>query len=126
MVALEVLEFAAVVVDALAEVGPEGIVVALAGVFAVGGFEFVAEEVVGFVSACEADDFELWWEVAAGCEVVEGGDEFAVGQVSCGAEDDDGAGFGAVAGEERFLKRIFEFWHGMWFVLLLPDVWGDK
>jgi hypothetical protein len=106
-VAFDVLELALMIVDGLGETGPEFVGVGLAGMLFVGGFEFGAEDVVALVPTGEADDFELRWQVAPGGDVVQGGDELAVREVSGGSEDDDGAGFSAAFLDEGFLERVF-------------------
>ena len=106
-VAFDILELALMVVNGLRETGPEFLGVGLAGVFFIGGFEFGAEDFVAFFTAGEADDFELRGEIAAGCDVVECGDEFAVGEIASGTKDDDGAGLGAVFLDEGFLEGVF-------------------
>jgi hypothetical protein len=86
----------------------------LAGMFFVGGFEFGAEDVVAFFTTGEADDFELRGEIAAGCDVVEGRDELAVGEITRGAEDDNGAGFSTVLLDECFLEGVFHECFSVW------------
>ena len=66
----------------------------LAGEFLGGLLHFLAEDVVALVPPREADDHHARGQVAVGGEVVEGGDELAVGQVTGRAENDEGAGFG--------------------------------
>ena len=113
-VAFDVLELALMVLDGLGETGPKFLGVGLAGVFFVGGFEFGAEDFVAFFTTGEADYLELGREVSAGCDVVEGGDEFAVGEIARGTKDDDGAGFSTVLLDEGFLEGVFHECFSVW------------
>lgn len=102
------------VVNGLRETGPQLLGVGLAGVFFIGGFEFGAEDVVAFFTTSEADYLELGREVSAGCDVVEGGDEFAVSEIARGTKDDDGAGFSTVLLDEGFLEGVFHESFSIW------------
>jgi hypothetical protein len=113
-VAFDILELALMVMDGLGETGPEFLGVGLAGVFFVGGFEFGAEDFVAFFTTGEADDFELGRQVTACGDVVEGRDEFAMGEITRGAEDDNGAGFSTVLLDECFLEGVFHECFFVW------------
>lgn len=75
------------------ELGPEVVEFGASFFFEAGG-EFVAELLIGPVAAGEADDGVFAGEVAASGEVIECGDELAMGEVAGRAEEDDGAGVG--------------------------------
>lgn len=105
-IARGVVESATVVKDIGGEACPEFVIDRAAGVFACGLAEFVAEAFAGFVAAGEADDGESGGKVSIGGEVVEGGDEFASGQVAGGTENDKGAGFGHRAADEVGAQRV--------------------
>ncbi len=97
VVSLEVLELAAVVGDGAGEILPQCLVVTLAGVLAVGRLELAAELIVGFVAPGESDDAGVSRQVAILQEVVESRDQLAVGEVSRGTKDDNGAGLRRLA-----------------------------
>lgn len=82
--------------------------------FFIGSFEFGAEDVVAFFTTSEADHLELGREVTACGDVVEGRDEFAMGEITRGAEDDDGAGFSTVLLDEGFLEGVFHESFSIW------------
>jgi hypothetical protein len=67
-----------------------------------------SEDLVGLFTTGKADHLELRRQVTAGGDVVEGGDELAIGEIARGTEDDDGAGLRAVTGEQRFLEGVFQ------------------
>src|SRR5690606_30705870 len=113
LVAFQVEELATMVMDGLTKAGPDGFIVALAGILAIGFLEFVAELLIGFVAAGKTDDFELGWQITTCCEIVKRGDELTMSQVARGAEDDNGARLCAMTREKRFLERIFDVGHGI-------------
>lgn len=67
---------------------------------------FFAVGVVGHFGAGVADDGEAGGEAAFEGEAVEGGDEFAFGEVAVGAEDDEGAGFDLALEAEGVVERV--------------------
>ena len=91
LVAVGVAEFAAVVEEALGEAGPDFVVNPGAGEFADGLFQLGAEAGVGLFAPGETDDGKRGGQVAIGGDIVERGDELAVGQIAGGAENDDTA-----------------------------------
>ena len=97
--------------DAAGEAFPKLVAVALAAVFAVAGLQLRAEDLVRFVATGKADDLELRRQVAAGGDVVESGDELAIGEIAGGTKDDDGAGLSTVTGEQGLLEGVFQIGH---------------
>ena len=104
-VALGIGELGLVIVDRFDERIPDCLVVAGARNLAVDLGEPGAELLVGFFPPGEADDFHAGRQFAIDGEVVERGDELAVGEVAGGAEDDDGAGLGASSGRRGLRGR---------------------
>jgi hypothetical protein len=72
--------------------GPRRVVMAGAGNLAVDIGEAGAEFLVGFLPPRETDDLHAGRQLAIDREVVERGDELAVGEIPGGPEDDHGAG----------------------------------
>src|SRR5262249_52948169 len=105
-VRLRVAELAADVVEALVEVGPDGIVDPGRRELPDRRRLLLAEGVVREVAPRDADDGEVARQGAVAPEVVGGGDQLALRQVSGGAEDDDRAG---VAGS-RVGHRLSSPW----------------
>ncbi len=85
---------------------PEFLLHGLAGEFLRRLLHFLAEHVVGLVAPGEADDDHARRQVAVGGEVVEGGDELAVGEVAGRAEDHQRAGFGLCAVGQSFTQWV--------------------
>ena len=56
-------------------------------------FEAGAEFVVGFFSASKADDVDAGGQFPICGEVIEGRDQLAMGEISRGTKDDNGARF---------------------------------
>ncbi len=106
LVARVIGELGLVVGDGFDERGPDVVVVSGAGDFAIDGGETFAEFGIGFFAAGEADDAGAGGQVAIGGEVVECGDELAVGEIAGGTEDNDGARLGARACDEVFAEGV--------------------
>ncbi len=98
LVAVLIIELRFVIGDAFDEFPPDFLVVAGAGDLLVQLFQAAAEFFVGLVAACEADDVHAGRQLAVDGEIVERGDELAVGEVTGGAENDHRAWLRAVAG----------------------------
>jgi glycine/D-amino acid oxidase-like deaminating enzyme len=101
-----VVEFAAVISDAVRKILPKLVIDRLAREFANGLAEFLAENLARFVAAGETHDADGLRKCAVGGEIVECGDEFAVRQVTGGAEDDQRAGIGDRSQIETVTKRV--------------------
>ena len=86
-----IAEFARVVADVLRKTRPEIVVVALARDFLVQFLESLAEFLVRFLAAGDADDAESRRQIAVGGEVVKRGDELAVGEVTGCSKDHENA-----------------------------------
>ena len=94
LVALVVVELAAMIIKVLREVVPEFLLHGLAGKLLRRLLHFLAENVIALVAPREADDHHARGQVAVGGEVVERGHQLAVGEVAGRAEDHERAGFG--------------------------------
>ena len=93
-VGLGVAEFARLVVEGGADLGPQGLVHRLGGELVDVLRLLLAKLLVALFLARHPHDGELTREKAGGLEVVQRGHELALGQVSRRAEDDEGAGRG--------------------------------
>ena len=101
-----VFELALVIKDRLRKVLPDFIAYALSRKLARSFFEIASEFVVCFWPASETDDLHGWGEFAVGGQVIQCGDEFAMGEIPCGAEDHNGAWLRNGARGQPFAQRV--------------------
>ena len=98
LVGLGIVDIAGQIVEAFGEPVPKLLVDRGGGELAQLGAHLLAELVVSHCAAREADDGEMLGKQAVAGEIVERGEQFALGEVSGGAEDDHDA---RIAGAAR-------------------------
>ena len=96
------------VVNRLYERAPHPLVVAAARNLPVAGGQAGAERLVADRAAGNADDPGAGGQLAIHRQIIQCRDELAVGEITRGPEDDDGAGFSQRTGEEVFAEGVHE------------------
>jgi hypothetical protein len=91
----------------------------LPGKLARGLFKIPPEFVITFVATSESDNRDTGGQITVGREVIQRGDEFAMGEIARGAEDHNGARLRHWPSRKPFSKRV-------WFRLISGSMHDDE
>ena len=104
-----VVELALVIKNRLSKRPPNFVAHSLAGKLARSFFKIAPEFVITFLAASESDNRHRGRQLAIGRQVVQRGDELAVREIACGAEDHNGTRLRHSPGGKPFPERVWSW-----------------